>query len=59
MIGEGHIRNWIFENLVADVMVMTTPDLDQYQLKRSVNKVHYIYARLIGKSAYHLQGWSI
>ena len=45
VIGDGHIRNWVFENLVADVMVMTTPDLHQYQLKRSVNKVHYIYVQ--------------
>ena len=37
------IRNWIFENLNCRLLVMTTPDLNQYQLKRSKYNVHYIY----------------
>ncbi|MDX2471618.1 MAG: CDP-glycerol glycerophosphotransferase family protein [SAR324 cluster bacterium] len=42
---EGFIRNWLFENLEADFMVMTMPDLHQYQVKRSVHPVHYIYVQ--------------
>lgn len=42
-IDEGFIRNWLFENIETDVMVMTMPDLHQFQVKRSKNQVHYIY----------------
>jgi hypothetical protein len=44
-IDEGFMRDWFFENIETDVMVMTTPDLDQYQVKRSKHKVHYIYVQ--------------
>ncbi len=44
-IDEGFVRNWFFENLDTDVMVMTMPDIDQYQIKRSKHKVHYIYTQ--------------
>ena len=43
LIDEGYVRNWLFENLEADVMIMTMPDLHQYQVKRSKHQVHYIY----------------
>lgn len=42
---EGAIRNWLFENLQTDVMVMTMPDLHQYQVKRSRHQVHYVYVQ--------------
>jgi hypothetical protein len=42
---EGFIRSWLFENIETDVMVMTMPDLDQYQVKRSKHKVHYVYVQ--------------
>ncbi len=43
-IGSGLVRTLIFLKLRADVMVMTTPDLEVYQLKRSrVHDVHYAY----------------
>jgi len=42
---EGVFRNWIFENLDADVMVMTMPDLNQFQVKRSKKPVHYVYVQ--------------
>lgn len=42
---EGFIRNWLFENIETDVMVMTMPDLHQYQIKRSRHKVHYVYVQ--------------
>ncbi len=45
LIGEGFVRNWLFENIEVDVMVMTMPDLHQYQLKRSKHKVHYVYVQ--------------
>jgi hypothetical protein len=44
-IDEGSIRNWLFENIETDVMVMTMPDLHEYQVKRSKHKVHYIYVQ--------------
>lgn len=42
-IGEGHIRSWVFQNLNTKVLVMTTPDLETYQLKKSIFPVHYVY----------------
>lgn len=42
-IGSGHLRNYVFENMECKIMAMTTPDLHQYQLKRSKHEVHYIY----------------
>ena len=45
IIDAGYIRNWLFENLKTDVMIMTMPDLHQYQVKRSKHKVHYIYVQ--------------
>ncbi len=42
-IDEGALRDWLFKNIDADVMVMTMPDLDQYQVKRSKKPVHYVY----------------
>ena len=42
---EGSVRNWLFENLDTDLMVMTMPDLDQFQIKRSRHKVHYVYVQ--------------
>ncbi|VAW41171.1 hypothetical protein MNBD_GAMMA01-403 [hydrothermal vent metagenome] len=44
-IDEGWVRNWFFENIDTDVMVMTMPDINQYQVKRSKNKVHYVYTQ--------------
>jgi hypothetical protein len=44
-IGDSYVRNWFFENLKADVMIMTMPDLNQYQVKRSKHPVHYIYVQ--------------
>lgn len=44
-IDEGLVRDWLFQNIDTDIMVMTMPDLDQYQVKRSKHKVHYIYTQ--------------
>lgn len=43
IIDEGWIRNWFFANIETEIMVMTMPDLDQYQVKRSKFPVHYVY----------------
>lgn len=45
VIDEGWVRNWFFENIDTDVMVMTMPDIHQYQVKRSRHKVHYVYTQ--------------
>lgn len=42
-LDEGWIRNWFFSNVETDVMVMTMPDLQRYQVKRSKYPVHYVY----------------
>jgi YidC/Oxa1 family membrane protein insertase len=43
-IGSGLLRTWIFASLEADLMIMTTPDLETFQLKRSKTyNVHYLY----------------
>jgi CDP-glycerol glycerophosphotransferase (TagB/SpsB family) len=43
LIGDGYIRNWFFLNMQAKIVVMTMPDLHQYQVKRSKYNIHYIY----------------
>jgi hypothetical protein len=43
-IGTGMVRTYLFSTLKASVMVMTMPDLENYQIKRSrVKQVHYVY----------------
>mgnify|MGYP006079339859 CR=1 FL=1 len=42
---EGFVRNWLFENIETEIMVMTMPDLDRFQVKRSKHKVHYLYVQ--------------
>ena len=44
-IGEGFCRDWLFANIDADVLVMTMPDLHQYQVKKSSHSVHYVYVQ--------------
>ena len=44
-IDEGFIRNWFFENIETDIFIMTMPDINKYQVKRSKNNVHYIYVQ--------------
>lgn len=45
VIGEGFVRDWMFANMDTDVMVMTMPDIGQYQVKRSSHPVNYIYVQ--------------
>lgn len=42
-VGAGAIRTAFFQWLDADVMVMTMVDLDNLQLKRSINPVYYVF----------------
>ena len=43
-IGSGLVRAYLFFNLKANIMVMTMPDLETYQIKRSrARPVHYVY----------------
>lgn len=43
-IGMGMVRTYLFLTLKASVMVMTMPDLETYQIKRSrAKQVHYVY----------------
>ena len=42
-IGMGFVRDYFFQNLDTDIMVMTMPDLHNHQIKRSRHNVHYIY----------------
>ncbi len=43
LIGAGFFRTLWFQTLDADVMLTQLLDLDNFQLKRSVHPVHYIY----------------
>lgn len=46
IIDVGVIRNWFFVNMKSGVVVMTMPDLGQYQVKRSTSpEVHYVYVQ--------------
>lgn len=42
-IDQGYPCQYLFQNIKTDVMVMTTPDLQNFHLKISKNPVHYIY----------------
>ena len=44
-IDNSWVRNWLFENIDTDVLIMTMPDLDQYQIKKSKFPVHYVYTQ--------------
>ncbi len=44
-IGGGRIRDWLFEHIDVDVMVLTIPDIDNFQVKRSRHDVHYVYVQ--------------
>ena len=43
LIDEGAMRNWFFQNLNTKIMIMTMPDLDNYQIKKSKKTQFYIY----------------
>ena len=45
LIDDSYVRNWLFENMQADILIMTMPDLNNYQVKRSKHPVHYIYVQ--------------
>src|SRR6266849_5451883 len=42
-IRSGAMCTWFFQMLKADVMVLTMLDLGNFQLKRSIHPVHYLY----------------
>jgi hypothetical protein len=44
-IGMASVRDYFFQNVKTDMMVMTMPDLHKYQIKRSHHNVHYIYVQ--------------
>ena len=54
-VGNGFARDWFFSNINAAVMVMTMPDLHQYQVKKSKYDVHYIYVQHSLVSLLHFQ----
>ena len=58
LIDDSYVRNWLFENMQADVLIMTMPDLNNYQVKRSKHPVHYIYLQhnLLSLHMSHRQG---
>lgn len=43
VIGDGFIRNYFFDNLNSEIVVMTMPDLDQYQIKKSKKVKQFVY----------------
>lgn len=45
LIDQGAVRNWLFENIDTQLFIMTMPDIDKYQVKRSKHPVHYLYVQ--------------
>jgi len=45
LIDDSYVRNWLFENMQADILIMTMPDLNNFQVKKSKYPVHYIYVQ--------------
>jgi len=39
----GLVRTWFFQMMKADVVVLTMQDLGNFELKRSIHRVHYVY----------------
>ena len=44
-IGMGFVRNYVFRNIDTNIMIMTMPDLNSFQVKRSIHNVHYVYVQ--------------
>lgn len=44
-IGMGFVRDYFFQTLDTNIMVMTMPDLNNFQIKRSRHDVHYVYVQ--------------
>ena len=44
-VGNGGTKNYFFNSLKIDKVVMTMPDLDNYQIKKSKNCKQYIYVQ--------------
>ena len=44
-LGSGFVRDYFFQNLDTNIMVMTMPDLHNFQVKRSRHNVHYVYVQ--------------
>ena len=44
-IGFGFVRDYFFQNLDTNIMVMTMPDLNKFNIKRSNYNVNYIYVQ--------------
>ncbi|WP_339058054.1 CDP-glycerol glycerophosphotransferase family protein [Candidatus Regiella endosymbiont of Tuberolachnus salignus] len=42
-IGMGFVRDYVFQTIETPIMVMTMPDLNNFQVKRSRHNVHYVY----------------
>lgn len=42
-LGFGAILVWFFKNINCKIMITSSPDLDNFQFKKSKNNVHYIY----------------
>jgi CDP-glycerol glycerophosphotransferase (TagB/SpsB family) len=44
-VGMGFVRDYVFQNLDTNIIVMTMPDLHNFQVKRSRHNVHYVYVQ--------------
>lgn len=44
-IGYGFMRNYFFEKLNTKLLILTMPDLGNFQIKRSNSDVHYAYTQ--------------
>ena len=44
-IGNGHIREIFFRTLDTKIILMTMPDLNNFQIKKSKNIINYVYVQ--------------
>lgn len=44
-IGMGFVRDYIFQSISTELMIMTMPNLNTFQVKRSKHDVHYVYVQ--------------
>ncbi len=42
-VGDKFIRDYFFQNMEIDNLILTMPDIDRFQVKRSKHNINYIY----------------
>tara|TARA_B100001123_G_C15327264_1_gene1029974 strand:+ start:1800 stop:2930 length:1131 start_codon:yes stop_codon:yes gene_type:complete len=45
LIDEGFMRDWFFKKLNTHILITTMPDIDNFQIKKSINTDYYVYTQ--------------